>query len=528
MPKMSSKIYTHEEVESFKREYARCSAGYAGFVYWCKHYVKVPDKKGGRPVPLILYPCQKVVAREIIENGSWLWILKARQLGMTWVFAAIIMWYITFKKLWTASVMNQTLYYARQFIDKMYFVWSHLPQPHLQPMITGKNKDEMVFDHLGHGCAIYSVAASENAARSMTNNMNLFDEAAYFEYLRESLQASEPAVERSGGVNIGMSTSAGPYGDFYEQWGAAVRGESRYKPLFFEWWQNPERTQDWYTAECAKHINEPLFMMREYPATVEDAWTAAGGRCFPFFSEKTHKRTLFDMGHTQMHRDWPKYRAIDWGGDDPFVCLFVTLLPSGKGLTVDPKCVNTLRELAAYHRDPDTGDPVDDDNHIPDALRYLVMSVPLRGHIHVYDEIYIPKAAEKRMDLITLINKVKEQSGNTEFHLSVADRSNSINILTFNTHGLPVIPAKTMRRGNGRYIEINAGIDMVNIYVNGVNELHLKAMEMSEADKIRKKYEDAGMAASKRIPERWNNVIQKRMGRKNRGVAPHPILGADY
>jgi hypothetical protein len=525
---MASKIYSADEIAHFKREYARCSAGYAGFVYWCKHYVKVPDKRSGRPVPMILYPAQKTVAREIIENGNWLWILKARQLGMTWCFAAIIMWFITFKNLWTASVMNQTLYYARQFIDKIYFIWSHLPQPHLQAMITSKNKDEMVFDHMGKGCAIYSVAASENAARSMTNNMNLYDEAGYFEYLKESLQASEPAVERSGGVNVGMSTSNGPHGDFYDGWKSAIAGESRYKPLFFEWWQNPERTQDWYNNEAAHHVNEPLYMAREFPSSPEEAWTAAGGRCFPFFSAKTHERSLYDMGYTQAHRDWARYRCIDWGGDDPFVCLFVMLLPHGKGITVDKKCVNTMRELSAYHRDPETGDPVDDDNHIPDALRYLVMTVPLKGHIHVYDEIYIPHAAEKKLDLIHLINKVKERSGDDRFHLSVADRSNSINIVTFTAYGVPLIPAKTVRRGHGKFVEINAGIDMLNIYVNGVNELHLKKMEPSAADQIRKKYEDAGLSATNRIPDRWHKVIQKRLDRKKCETVPHPVLGEDY
>jgi len=44
-------------------------------------------------------------------------------------------------------------------------------------------------------------------------------------------------------------------------------------------------------------------------------------------------------------------------------------------LIVDPSCVNLVQEIECYTYDPDTSDPIDENNHAPDAMRYMVMGI---------------------------------------------------------------------------------------------------------------------------------------------------------
>lgn len=139
-----------------------------------------------------------------------------------------------------------------------------------------------------------------------------------------------------------------------------------------------------------KEGNPPIFGYH-YPAVLAECFSGVAGAIYPSFSTR-HKQEVDTTS-----RGWDKYRAIDWGwqGDHPFVCLKVAHNPtSPPALTVDPvKCPNLCNELIAYCIDAKTGQPQKKNDHGPDALRYLVVTMKLRGHVHVYDEMYVWGAA---------------------------------------------------------------------------------------------------------------------------------------
>src|SRR5580658_8105237 len=98
---------------------------YEDFIDWCEHCAKVEDKATHRNIAFNLYPCQKVVATLLLEK-KWLWILKARRLGLTWLLAAYSAWLITQKENRLIVVLNQNKEYACDFLDRVRTILDNL------------------------------------------------------------------------------------------------------------------------------------------------------------------------------------------------------------------------------------------------------------------------------------------------------------------------------------------------------------------------------------------------------------------
>lgn len=511
-----------------------------GFIYWCEHYCKLEFKDGERRAYALfkLFGFQRKTSGMLFDN-KWLWILKARQLGMTTLVIAYVLWNICFRGMYRVVVINQSKKYAQDFLRKLLKMYYQLPEdmrPALTSESTSGNTPRLEFDRNGWGCEIESLAGTENAARSMTNvDLLVLDEASRIQYLQEVLDAAEPTLETAHGQVIGMSTSAGPQGTFYETYiNAPGNG---YEPVFFPWWERPDRDAAWYEKKKREKKHSPQSLAYEYPATAEDAWMAAGGRCLPFFSKTEHVGTLIDFGFSEMCVDWQFYRAIDWGGVDPFVCLYACVIPGERGFSVDPCCPNTIRELLAWHYDEKTCKPVDADNHCPDALRYLVATFPINGHIHIYREVYEPKFAEHGKDIIDMSMLAKaaskyRQGGHKlpiEFTSTVADRARPDLIATFTNLGIPTIPATKLAKAKGES-DIAAGIDRLNVYMCGRNELHKrKGIKSKDAKAIEIRDEAKRIGATLKTEERYQaHLAEHRNRRKKRAQFVHPVMGEDF
>lgn len=431
-------------------ELDRIADGAAGFVRFCRLYAKIEDKERREAVPFALYPAQEQVADKLCR-GLWLVILKARQLGLTTELVAYCVWRIVTIPNYTIYVMNQDRAYAAEFLKRFMAVLKALPT-WMQPTPTKQTESLIEFKKHGDGCSIRIVAATENAARSATADLVIFDEAAYIEWLREALQAATPSVEHAKGQIILLSSSDGPSGAFYDTWmGAPGNG---FTTIFLPWSAHPNRDQAWYEREKSKHLRDPLHVAREYPSTAEEAFSAGPNRLYPLLTADRH-RVKVAIG-----ADWKRYRGIDWGwsGAHLFVCLWAAHDPTSlPRLTIDPDCVETWRMMLAVSRDPDTGKPIDEEDHAPDVARYLVGTFGLVGHVHIYRELVVRNAAERSPSKLAAdIHKLSgwrfpetadpsdigkyEQGSGEKYEGSCADKRGGGWIKQFNDWGLGLIP----------------------------------------------------------------------------------------
>ncbi len=283
-------------------------------------------------------------------------------------------------------------------------------------------------------------------------------------------------------------------------------------------------------------------MRHEYPATEEEAWESAAGRCFAFFSHSIHVRTLEELGYEKMLPDWLFFRGIDWGGVDPFVCLFSVLIPGEPGFSIDPSCVNTIRECKAWSYDEKTRKPKDKDNHAPDAIRYIVTTAHLNeiedgrgvdgrnGHLHIFREIYIVHSAAQGFDIVDLAHLSLHQSENYDYELSVADRSRPDSILAFTRQGLSTQAAVRLLNSDKRS-EIEQGIDRVNLMMCAKNDLILRK-EMTSEDRRFKTMDNVErdvrlingtLQMRDRFTRQWRN-----MQSPHKNLAVHEVMGSEF
>jgi len=452
-------------------QYEELRACSESFVHFCERWVYVQDKVTKRDELFNLFEGQRRVVPEMVA-GRWLCLLKGRQLGLTWLCAAFVLWCLLFRTSFTCVVINQEKQYAQDFIWRVKFMYDRLPV-WMRKQITKKDSTRLKMEAGGNQGDLRAVVGGEKGARSVTADLVIVDEASRVDDLEATLAAIQPTVGDSGGQIVLLSSSAGPQGVFYECWkdsygldgekrGADGVGENRYMPIFLHWSERRGRDQAWYDRE-AQALNKisPVRMKQEHPENPQEAWEYASGRVYPLF---TRARCV---GTMEIPTTAELYRAIDWGQtDSPFVCLWIAHIKGPTGLLVSPECPELIREMLSYRYNDDRPDePLKEDDHGPDALRYAVTTfrTAMTGLVYVYREFYLRDSVEKGWNPIDEIDKVHEMSGwqpsppdhRTKYERgptgevyvnSVADRSWPSIIKLFCAHDLPLVPHKAMHK----------------------------------------------------------------------------------
>lgn len=446
---------------SMRAELKRIVGGIAAFVYWAATFCFIEDKATHRAIPFKLFACQREFSEWLLK-GEWLILLKARRLGFTWLLAAYAVWRVLYFRMYTVTVISQDKDFAADFLDKCRFILDHLPA-WLKRVPTRDNKTRLEFNYKNHGSWIRSFAPTKRALRSLAADLVIVDEADYVPWLKAILNAAEPTLETGNGQLVILTTSGGPHSYFTNIWKLAKQGKKKYKPVFYGWDARPDRDESWYKAEAEAHEEDPLFMKREYPRAPEEAFESAEGRVYALFGDNAKF-----VRPVKLLAEWPRYRAVDFGGVDPFVCLWLCEIPGeAPGLTVDPACANTINELLAYSYGPD-GEPDDENNHCADALRYAVTTLGkrgLRGRVHIYRELYVPDSARKGLSLPDLARRITERTGLEKIARTVADRSRPDSITLLSQLNIPTIPQRHMKGSNKT--EISQGVDLVRALIAG-------------------------------------------------------------
>jgi len=198
-------------------------------------------------------------------------ILKARQLGMTWLAVGFALWLMLFRPAATALLFSkrddEAVHMLRFRLRGMY---ERLPPWMRARSLESDNDHELV---LSNGSA--SLAFPTTGGRSYTATMALVDEADHVGELDRLLDAVKPTVD-AGGWLILLSTSdkGDPGSTFKRIYQAARRGENGYTPIFLPWQARPDRTPEWYEAIRRDYLarDGTLDALHgEYPATDVEA-----------------------------------------------------------------------------------------------------------------------------------------------------------------------------------------------------------------------------------------------------------------
>lgn len=253
------------------REWLLCQNDLA---YWIDSYVQILNATEERWRSFELWPKQREVLADMQEQRQ-LVILKARQLGLTWLALAFALHRMIFHPIATIGIFSRIEADAQELlVVRLKGMYDRLPDWMKEPPVIQDNKTRW---QLRNGST--AMAFATTGGRGHTFSLAMVDEADFQPDLPRLLTAVEPTVAAGGRMWLISSANKDiPDSRFKAIYRVAKRGDKSnadaYYPIFLPWYARPGRTPKWYEAQKAKCLAETGALDDiggEYPATDTEA-----------------------------------------------------------------------------------------------------------------------------------------------------------------------------------------------------------------------------------------------------------------
>lgn len=252
------------------------------FLYFVTTYVQIEDKVGGSAIPFALWPSQISILPKFLSSRRLI-ILKARQLGLTWLTAAYCVWLAITKPLQLIVVISAKEEWAIEFIDRCKFITARLPS-WLLPKLTKETSQILEFAHArGTVSVIKSLATTPEGAQSKTPTMLVMDESAVNRYAKEIYASSKPGIDAGGGRIIVISNAIKTAPGWPWTRGiytGSMSGANDFERIFMDPFAHPGRNPKTFIKEqLAQGMDEEDVSMH-YPLTELEAISPLSGSYF--------------------------------------------------------------------------------------------------------------------------------------------------------------------------------------------------------------------------------------------------------
>lgn len=200
-------------------------------------------------------------------------ILKARQLGISWLCCIYALWLCLFHPGKVVLLFSKGETEAQELLRRIKVLYQRLPDwmRDVLPPVTIDNEEELGF---ANGSVARSLAATKSGGRSFTASLVILDEAAFLTWADALYSALKPTID-AGGQLIILSTANGIGNLFHRLWLKAEQGLSGFRAIFLPWWSRPGRDQAWYDAQVREY-DDPALVKQEYPSNATEAFLVSG------------------------------------------------------------------------------------------------------------------------------------------------------------------------------------------------------------------------------------------------------------
>lgn len=275
--------------------------------YFIRHYLQIEDKDAdGLMIPFELWPAQEYSLYSIIDNKYNI-ILKARQIGFTWLVLAIIIHDLIFNIGHSAMAISKTEDDGFELVRRFSVLATdacHAMLGRLGIKIERVNKSEVQIVRGAIASRFMCFPASSDAARSFTGNILFFDEFAFAKNAAPLWTGAQATINRPGGGKV-IILSTMLRGTKYEEiW---LDTENGFNRIFLGCFADPRRTWAWY-KETERVQGKKI--KQEYPRTAEEALANLEGIFFEEFDRELHVCRPFEIPD-----HWRVYSSLDFGQD---------------------------------------------------------------------------------------------------------------------------------------------------------------------------------------------------------------------
>lgn len=290
------------------------------FLKWCKIESDNPDNPG----VIDWEPWDYLMGlAEQWGDGNSQVILKARQLGISWLLAGFGHWRSCYHPTSHGALISKGQRESVDLIRRMKFIHDHLPQ-WLQDPAARWLTEQVTYSS---GSIVRANPSTPDAGLGMQNAWLGMDEYAFHEYGGQNYSALVPTVSAGGQLLIFSTAShlLGPNGPFYERWVEARDGLTPYEPIFLPWDIRPNRDGDWLRREREKFVGLPQDFAAMYPSTAEEAFQAKSGLVYEKWDDKLHVRAPSIPWEACVRR----VVGVDFGGGDPTAIVMMGYTKDG-------------------------------------------------------------------------------------------------------------------------------------------------------------------------------------------------------
>lgn len=327
--------------------------------------IQTQDEGGAPWETLRLWPAQVEVVRALFE-GRRMVVLKARQLGLTWLCAVLFVHGLVFAPGSTGLIISLREAEAIKTLDRVRGTYRRLPRwMRARQMLKGEDAGTELA--LSTGSEV--IALPSHRGDSYTARFVLVDEAALIPDLARLLGSIDPTVADSGRIClVSRANKADPQGHFAAIARAAFQGTSVWSGLFLPWSARPGRTAQWYETQRQNSLDvggnlDQLF--EQYPETIEQALAPSSSTT----RLPTHHVSV--VGKALPHRPLAGHSLVRiFKGFDPELCYVIGVdvaegVDGGDDSAASVICVETGEQVASVAGLLDPG------AELPEVVRLL-------------------------------------------------------------------------------------------------------------------------------------------------------------
>lgn len=269
--------------------------------------IKTPQGEGMAAVPFDLWPAQQQVLAHM-QRDPRLVILKARQLGISWLACGYVLWLCTVHPGKTVLLFSQGQREANELIDRIGFMYYQHRERSRLPAFVTENTQELAWSN---GSAVQSLPATKKAGRSFSASLVVFDEFAFMLFGADLYAAAKPTIDDGGKLWI-LSSADGLGSPYHQFWQAATSGTNGFTPIFLDWRARPSRDEGWRDRKIIESYGDTGTVKREYPENDIEAFSHAAGLIFDVWSDGPETGNVTEDAE-YVPDGGPLYWAVDDG-----------------------------------------------------------------------------------------------------------------------------------------------------------------------------------------------------------------------
>lgn len=237
-----------------------------------ERHCQIYNATSGGWEPFALWPAQRRTLATI-EAQRLVVVLKARQLGLTWLVLAYGLWLMLFRPAATVLLFSKRDDEAMYLLsdERLRGMWLRLPE-------FLRSGHEVLADS-GHEWKLsngsVALAFPTTAGDSYTATLAIVDEADLAPDLNRLMRAVKPTIDGGGRmILLSRADKSRPNSEFKRIYRAAKAGTNGWAHEFLPWHVRPQRDAAWYEAQRRDILGRTASLddlHEQYPATDTEA-----------------------------------------------------------------------------------------------------------------------------------------------------------------------------------------------------------------------------------------------------------------